>query len=101
MARGERDEKRAPLGPKNACVGGYFGLSTREKLLALRAWGDSFNFHGFGCLGLYAAVYPGVYCLSAQRFTPSDSLRASSPIWASEASLARTRERLSFGRRVA
>ena len=50
---------------------GYFGLGTCEKLLALRASGDSFNFHDFECLVLYAAVYPGVYCLGAQRFTPS------------------------------
>ena len=101
LSCGARREGWKTSSPKNACVGGYFGLSTREKLLALRAWGDSFNFHGFGCLVLYAAVYTGVYCLRAQRFTPSDSLRASSPIWASKASLARTRERLSFGRRVA
>ena len=51
---------------------GYFGLGTWEKLLALRASRNSFNFHHFECLVLYAAVYPGVYCLGAQRFTPSE-----------------------------
>lgn len=50
---------------------GYFGLGTWEKLVALGASGESFNFHDFECLVLYAAVYPGVYCLGAQRFTPS------------------------------
>ena len=27
-------------------------------------------FHHFECIVLYAVVYPGVYCLGAQRFTP-------------------------------
>lgn len=75
-------EKRTPIG--FSCVlsrlksrpflwraAGHFGLGIWEKLLALRASGDSFNFHDFECLVLYAAVYPGVYCLGAQRFTPS------------------------------
>ena len=28
-------------------------------------------FHHFECIVLYAVVYPGVYCMGAQRFTPS------------------------------
>ena len=66
-------EKRAPIGFSCALSrlicrteaffvarGGMLRADTGE-MLALRASGNSFNFHDFESLVLYATVYPGVY----------------------------------------
>ena len=41
--------------------GGMLRARHTGEMLALRASGNSFNFHDFESLVLYAAVYPGVY----------------------------------------
>ena len=67
-------EKRAPIGFSCALSrlicrtevffvarGGMLRARHTGEMLALRASGNSFNFHDFESLVLYAAVYPGVY----------------------------------------
>ena len=64
-------EKRAPIGFSCALsrlicrTEAFFvqTLTTKDtgEMLALRSSGNSFNFHDFESLVLYAAVYPGVY----------------------------------------